>query len=61
MRKLLRALWSAVRFLVRDRHDALTYTGIGTLTAGVALEFGRGWALMAFGLVVLAFAWKGLR
>ena len=61
MRKLLRSLWSAVRFLVRDRHDALTYTGIGTLTAGVALEFGRGWALTAFGLVVLAFAWKGLR
>ena len=61
MRNPLRVLWSAVRFLIRDRHDALTYTGIGTLTAGVALEFGRGWALMAFGAVLLLFAWKGLR
>ena len=61
MRNPLRTLWSAVRFLVRDRHDALTYTGLGALTTGVALQFGRGWALTAFGFVVLAFAWKGLR
>ncbi|KKM65220.1 hypothetical protein LCGC14_1493470 [marine sediment metagenome] len=61
MRNPLRLAWSSVRFLVKDRHDALTYTGIGTLTAGVAMEFGRGWALTAFGLVLLVFAWKGLR
>jgi len=61
MRNPLRLAWSSVRLLVKDRHDALTYTGIGTLTAGVAMEFGRGWALTAFGFVVLVFAWKGLR
>ena len=60
MRNPLRDLWSAVRFLVKDQHDALTYIGIGTFTAGIAVEFGRGWALTAFGFVVLAFAWKGL-
>ena len=61
MRSALRKLWSAVRVLVKDRHDALTYTGLGTFTAGIVAELGRGWALTAFGFVVLVFAWKGLR
>ncbi len=60
MRNPLRDLWSAVRVLVKDRHDVLAYTGLSTFTAGIAVEFGHGWALTAFGAVVLLFAWKGI-
>jgi hypothetical protein len=54
------AIARAVRYVVKDRHDALTYIGLGALTAGVAAEYGRGWAAIVFGAVLLLFAWKGL-
>jgi len=55
------AIARALRLVLKDRHDALTYTGLGALTAGVAAEYGRGWAAIVFGAVLLLFAWKGLR
>ncbi len=58
---LARAAGRGLRFLVQDRHDALTYAGLAALTAGVASEYGRGWAAIVFGAVLLLFAWKGLR
>jgi len=51
----------ALRFVVQDRHDALTYTGLVALTLGVDAEYGRGWAAIVFGAVLLGFAWRGLR
>ncbi len=61
LRRLLSALGRGLRFVVSDRHDALTYTGLASLTTGVALEFDRSWALIVLGAVLLLFAWKGLR
>jgi hypothetical protein len=47
--------------VVRDAHDALTYGGVAAVFVGVTGEFGLWWALIAAGLVLLAFAFKGLR
>lgn len=60
MRRALRAVWRGLRFVVQTRHDAVSWAGIVAVTSGVGSEFGKGWALIAFGLVALGFAWKGL-
>ena len=56
-----RSLGRAFRAVVQDRHDGVAYVGTVVLTTGVWETFGRGWALMVLGLVLLALTWKGLR
>jgi len=51
----------AVRVVVQDRHDAITWLGVAAVTGGVWGEFGRGWAAIAFGVLLFAIAWKGMR
>ena len=37
-----------------DRWDVLGASGAGAFCAGVCVQFGTGWGLMALGLVLLA-------
>ena len=46
-------------FICQDRHDALSYTAVGLLAAGVSVEFGLGWAMIVVGAVLTALAGKG--
>jgi hypothetical protein len=61
MREVGRALGRGLRVVVRDRHDAAAYLAVSAVTGGVWHEFGRGWAAIAFGLLVFAIVWRGLR
>lgn len=61
MRKALAACWRAVRYVVQDRHDAVTWLAITAVATGVTEEFGWGWASMAGGVLLFALAWKGMR
>jgi hypothetical protein len=57
----VRALAAGLRFVVRDRHDVIAYGGWLAVTIGVWGEFGRSWACIAAGGILLALTWKGLR
>ena len=52
---------AVLALVVKDRHDALSYTAVGFLAVGTCVEFGLGWALIVVGAVLAAVAWKGLR
>jgi len=51
----------AMRMVARDRHDVLTYLGLGALFAGLWGQWGPWIALTGVGAVLTAFAWRGLR
>jgi len=51
----------AVRMVARDRHDVLTYLGLGALFAGLWGQWGPWIALTGIGAVLTVFAWRGLR
>ena len=44
-----------------DGHDGFTFGGLGALGIGLWLRFGLWAGLTAVGLVLVGFAWKGLR
>lgn len=50
-----------VRFVIQDRHDAISWLGLVLVGGGTWREFGVGWAAVVSGAVLLVFAWKGLR